>query len=183
MRLFIGCSSSNDIPHKYIIDCEKYLGELLVNNDIVFGACPSGLMGVSYRITKNHNNKVTGICPEAYKDDLLELDCDEEALTVSISDRTNKVFELSDALIFLPGGIGTVYELLTAIESKRGNEFDKPIVVYNSLGYYRRFLGFLEKMYQEQFTNEKVKDVYHISNSSYDTLKYIDEYYPKVRIK
>ena len=116
MKLFIGCSSSNDIPKDYLFYCLNYLNVLLEDNDIVFGACNSGLMGLSYNIAKKNDNKVTGICPVSYKDDLLSLDCDEERLTDSISDRTDKVIECADALVFLPGGIGTIYELFNAIE-------------------------------------------------------------------
>lgn len=176
MKLFIGCSSSNNIPSEYLSDCKEYLNTLLVSNDIVFGACSTGLMGISYKTAKANGNKVTGICPKVYKDDLLGLNCDEEELTTSISDRTDKVIANSDALIFLPGGIGTIYELFTAIESKRNHEFDKPIVIYNSHQYFDRLLEFLEVMYQQGFTAEKVKECYHISNSATDTLDYLKKY-------
>lgn len=176
MKLFIGCSSSDNIPNEYLLDCREYLNELLTSNDVVFGACSTGLMGMSYNIAKTNGNKVTGICPEAYKDDLLGLDCDEEELTTSISDRTDKVIENSDGLVFLPGGIGTIYELFTAIESKRNHEFDKPIILYNSHQYFDKLLEFMEVMYQQGFTGEKVKQCYHISNSASDTLDYLRKY-------
>ena len=176
MKLFIGCSSSNNIPKKYLSDCQEYLNELLIDNDVVFGACSSGLMGISYKIAKANGNKVTGICPEVYKDDLLSLECDDEELTTSISDRTDKVIDNSDALIFLPGGIGTIYELFTAIESKRNHEFDKPIILYNSHHYFDKLLEFLEIMYQQEFTSEKVKDCYYVSNSARDTIDYLKSY-------
>ncbi len=152
------------------------MNKLLKNNDIVFGACNTELMGMSYNVTKIYNNKVTGICPEVYKDDLLDLDCDKEELTKSISDRTDKVIEYSDALIFLPGGIGTIYELFTAIESKRNHEFDKPIIIYNSCGYYNKLISFLDTMYEQKFTSCKVKKYYHIANSYKDTLQYLKNY-------
>ena len=176
MKLFIGCSSSNDIPKDYLSDCENYLNVLLKDNDVVFGACNSGLMGLSYNIAKKNDNKVTGICPVSYKDDLLSLDCDEERLTDSISDRTDKVIECADALVFLPGGIGTIYELFTAIESKRSHEFDKPIVIYNSNHYFDKLLEFLETMYDQRFTATKVKDCYYVSSSPEDTLEYLNNY-------
>ena len=52
MKLFIGCSSTNNIPDKYLKDCSNYLDELLRENDIVFGGCSTGLMGLAYNITK-----------------------------------------------------------------------------------------------------------------------------------
>ena len=173
MKLFIGCSSSDQIPQKYLKDCEEYLKKVLKNQELVFGACPTGLMGISYRIAKEYQEPVTGICPEAYKEDLQYLDCETEVLTTSISDRTDKAVEYSDALIFLPGGIGTIYEFMTAVESKRNHEFDKPIILYNSHHFFDKQLECLEKIYQEGFTGEKVKKCYHVSDSAEDTLEYL----------
>lgn len=130
MKLFIGCSSSNDIPTEYFNDCKVLLEELMKENDLVFGACNSGLMGLAYNTTLKANGNITGVCPEAYKDDFKTLKCDTEITTKSVSERTDSVISSSDALIFLPGGIGTIYELFTVIESKRCHEFNKPIVIF-----------------------------------------------------
>ena len=83
----------------------------------------------------------------------------------------------SDALIFLPGGIGTIYELFTAIESKRNKEFDKPIIIYNSNNYFDKLLLFLDYLYNQNFTDISVSGNYHISDSAEDTLNYIYNYY------
>lgn len=50
MKLFIGCSSSNNIPTEYFDDCKVLLEELMKENDLVFGACNSGLMGLAYNM-------------------------------------------------------------------------------------------------------------------------------------
>ncbi len=176
MKLFIGCSSSNDIPKDYLLDCNDYLNEILMSNDLVFGACSSGLMGLAYKIANKNGNKIIGICPEAYKDDLLDLNCSHTELTSSISDRTDKVIEQSDALIFLPGGIGTIYELFTAIESKRNHEFDKPIVIYNANHFFDKLLDFLSLIYNDNFTGNKVQGSYYLSDSAVDTLDYLSQY-------
>ena len=68
MKLFIGCSSSNDIPTEYFEDCKIFLEELMKENDLVFGACTTGLMGLAYNTALNNNREVTGICPEVYKE-------------------------------------------------------------------------------------------------------------------
>lgn len=177
MKLFIGCSSSNEIPQKYMEDCKNYLEEIFKQeNDLIFGACNNGIMGLSYKLATKYNRETIGICPVAYKDDLLDLNCTKEILTNTISERTDKLIELSDAIIILPGGIGTAYELLTTIECKRSNEFDKPIIIYNSNNFFDEILEFLEKIYQEQFGVISIKDCYYVSNSVEDTLKYLNNY-------
>lgn len=184
MKLFIGCSSSNDIPEKYLDDCKKYLSVLLnSNNELVFGACNQGIMGLSYEIALKNRQNITGICPDAYKEDLKTINCSTEIITKKITERTDKLIETSDALIFLPGGIGTIHELITAIESKRSNEFDKPIIIYNSHNFFNQLLDFLNKIYKEKFTSLKVSDCYHISDSIEDTLEYLNNYYSDKNIK
>ena len=176
MKLFIGCSSSNDIPTEYFNDCKVLLEELMKENDLVFGACNSGLMGLAYNTTLKANGNITGICPEAYKDDFKTLKCDTEITTKSVSERTDTVISSSDALIFLPGGIGTIYELFTAIESKRCHEFNKPIVIYNSNGYFDKLLEFMDKVYGENFSGFKDKRNYLVTDSISSILYYINNY-------
>lgn len=176
MNLFIGCSSSNNISKEYFDDCKLLLEELMKENDLVFGACNSGLMGLAYNTTLKSNRNITGICPEAYKDDFKTLKCDTEITTKSVSERTDSVIYSSDALVFLPGGIGTIYELFTAIESKRCHEFNKPIVIYNSNGYFNKLLEFMDKVYSENFSSFKDKRNYLVTDSISLILYYINNY-------
>lgn len=176
MQLFIGCSSSNDIPKEYFDDCKILLEELMKENDLVFGACNSGLMWLAYNTALKANKNITGICPEAYKDDFKTLKCDTEITTKSVSERTDSIISSSDALIFLPGGIGTIYELFTAIESKRCHEFNKPIVIYNSNGYFDKLLEFMDKVYNEKFSRLKDKRNYLVTDSISSILYYINNY-------
>lgn len=180
MKLFIGCSSSDDIPQKYIEDCNKMIQALMVNNDLVFGAYNYGLMKLAYNNTLKLGGNIIGICPEAYKDDLKELNCNEEIITKSVNERTDNLISKSDALIFLPGGIGTICELFVAIDSKRCHEFNKPIVIYNSNGYFNKLLDFMEKMYSENFSKVKDKDNYLITDSIDEILSYIRSYNNKI---
>ena len=176
MKLFVGCSSSNDIPGEYIEDCRVLLEKLMEGNDLVFGACNAGLMGLAYNTAIRANGNITGICPEAYKDDFNELQCNIEITTRTVSERTDSVISSSDALVFLPGGIGTIYELFTAIESKRCHEFDKPIVVYNSNGYFDKLLEFMDKVYGERFSGLKDKRNYLVTDSIPVILYYLNNY-------
>ena len=176
MKIFIGCSSSDNIPKEYFDDCKVLLEELMKDNDLVFGACNSGLMGLAYNTAISEKRQIIGICPEAYKDDFKNLECNIEITTKSVSERTDNIIEYSDALIFLPGGIGTIYELLTAIESKRCKEFDKPIVIYNSNGFYDNLLNFINELSNKKFLNYKDKYNFLVTNSVSSIKYYINNY-------
>ena len=177
MKLFIGCTSSNDIPEKYLNDCENYLKSLFEKeNDLIFGAYNKGIMELSYNLAKDNKRHITGICSKLYKDYLKELELDSEIITDTVSERTMELINSSDAIIILPGGIGTMQELFTAIECKRNKEFDKPIILYNSNHYFDETLKVLEKIYNENFASREVSNYYHISNSIEDTISYLKNY-------
>jgi len=165
MKIAVCCSSSDNIDKKYIESSERLLEQIFKrDNDLVFGAMNNGIMGIAYKNAKKHNRSVTGIAPEIYKDDFNDLDCDTEILTKSVNERTEALVNNSDVLLFLPGGVGTIYELISAIEMKRSEEFDKPIVVYNETGFFDEMLQMLNKVYQRDFTSQNVRLSYNIAN-------------------
>ncbi|MBR3198432.1 MAG: LOG family protein [Bacilli bacterium] len=171
MKIFVGCSSSNDIDKKYKEVCEKYLEELLKENDLVFGAYKQGLMEMAYNIALKNKRHITGICPKVYAKYVEELVLNKKIITNTINERTSKLIEESECIIFLPGGTGTMQELFTAVETKRGEEIDKPIIIYNCHNYFDETLKQLDKIYNEKFS--EYKDCYHVSESIEDTLNYI----------
>ena len=177
MNLFIGSSSVEEIPQKYLNDTKIYLDKLLKDNNLIFGAYNHGIMGLSYEAALNNNNEITSIVPELNKNDLLELNSTKEIITKDTPDRTTAMFKSSDALIFLPGGIGTLYELFASLECTRNHEVNVPIIIYNSCNFFDEILTFLDKLYEEKFIKTKVKELYHISNNAEDTLEFLNNYY------
>ena len=176
MKIFVGCSASEDIPGKYRLDCNMLLDELFrSNNDLVFGACNSGIMSDAYLSALSHGRNIVGICPEAYVDDFKDLKCTTEIVSKTVNDRTDGLINESDVLLFLPGGFGSVYELFTAIESKRCHEHNRSIIIYNSLGFYDELLSFVEKIYNEKFAKEYVRDYYFVSDDKEEVLDYISK--------
>lgn len=166
---------------EYLEEVFKFAREF----NLVFRAAKSGIMGNALYAARICDKNVMGICPEAYQSDIPNIkeyyhkvNC---ILTKTVGERTEALFQHSDALLFLPGGIGTIYELFTAIEYKRNGELNKPIVIYNSNNYFDGLLAFLDKMYNESFTNRSVSDCYHISYSAKDTVEYLQECFDEER--
>ena len=96
VKIFIGCSSRNEISHKYYDECKKFLDNLFsCGHDLVFGACGKGLMGLSYDVALDNSSKVIGIYPEFYKEEAEELDCLKMPVK-TVSERTDKIIEESE---------------------------------------------------------------------------------------
>lgn len=173
MKIFVGASSNENMEEKYIEDCKKLLEVLLKDNDLVFGAYSKGLMGISYEIAKKNKRKVIGICPEAYKSSLDDLECDYEEVTTTVLDSTLKLYKNSDAMILLPGGFGSIYEFFTANYSKICNEIDIPIILYNSCGFYDKLLEFIEEVKDKKLIREKEMNKFVVANSIEEVLEII----------
>ena len=174
MKLFIGASSSETIPEKYVEDCTKLLEILLKDNDLVFGAYDKGLMGISYNIAKKNNRKVTGMCSEFYIESFETLECDKELITKTMLDSTVKIYQESDVIILLPGGFGSLYEFFTANYSKVCKEINIPIILYNSCGYYDKLISFIDDMFKENFVKESEKGNYYIANNIDEVVNYLN---------
>ena len=173
MLLYIGCSANDDIKEEILKDCESLLEEVLKDNDLIFGGCNYGLMGVSYRIAKKNKRKIIGMCPEEYIEFMKEISCDEEIVTKGIQESTTKIIDTCDAILILPGGFGTVYEFFTTLYRKLCHEHDKKIIVYNSMSYYDNLSLQLEEMYKNNFAGEKIRDTYIISNNKEEIINYL----------
>ena len=128
MKVFIGCASSDEIPDIYFEESKKTINYLLKNNDLLFGAYDKGLMNLCKDTALNNRNKVIGVSPKIYENDLNTANYNEKILVDGILDRTKKLIKDSDIIVFLPGGIGTINELFASIDMKRSGEINKPII-------------------------------------------------------
>ena len=88
------------------------------------------------------------------------------------ADKTNMWDNL---IIFLPGGLGTIDEIFTSIESKRANEHDNDIIIVNFNNYYDDLIKQLNKMYKEKFADSYNKELYYIADNIDEVISYIEE--------
>ena len=89
MRLFIGCSSRDEIPKKYYECCKDFLEYLFrEGHDLVFGACGKGLMGLAYNVANCNSCEIIGVYPEVYKEEVEGLNCIEMPVK-TVSERTD----------------------------------------------------------------------------------------------
>lgn len=122
---------------------------------LVYGGGSRGVMGAVARGVHSAGGKVTGIIPrflltkEASEDAVTKLD--EAIITEDMHARKHLMFEKSDAFVALPGGIGTVEELVEVMTWAQLGHHRKPIVVANVGGYWKPFLDMLEFMRGEGF--------------------------------
>lgn len=163
MNVFIACSASQYIDKKYLeltLDVSKYLVEQDYN--LVFGAFDKSMMGICYDEFKNNNKNVVSITPKVYEKDLERLEYGEKIVTDDTMMRFKNIYDLSDLIVLLPGGIGTLTEVLNAIEDYRTIPNDKRIVLYNFEGFYDDILNWFFDKKELGFISGDIKDLIDI---------------------
>jgi len=119
---------------------------------LVYGGGGLGLMGEIAKTVLTHNGHVTGIIPEflSKKERMLRA-ADELIVVKDMHHRKQLMFDRSDAFVALPGGIGTLEELVEQLTWAQLGRHHKPIVLLNVEGFWAPFLSLLQHMHREKF--------------------------------
>lgn len=163
-RVCVYCASSSGLKKTYF-DAAERLGKVLADAGIaiVCGAGNQGLMGTLADSAMHHNGHVIGIIPQFMCDeDWHHTELSELIVVNSMHERKEKMASMSDAAIALPGGCGTMEELLEVITWKQLGLYPKPIVIVNTDGYYDDLIALLNKAVGENFMREIHKSMWEV---------------------
>lgn len=175
IAVFCGASSGNNPLYTEVAD---YVGRLLAQQDIelVYGGGKVGLMGVVADAVMQSGGKVIGVIPDFLYD--MEVGHDEitELIKVkSMHERKWKMHELSDAVITLPGGFGTMEEIFEMLTWAQLKLHAKPIGILNTNHFYDGLLNQADHMMAEGFLKPAYRDMLISSNSADELLRLLLE--------
>lgn len=182
MNICVFSSSSNAINDIYFKEAQN-LGKLIAkgNHTLVNGGANVGLMETVTVSAKEGGAKTIGIIPELLRDRSLVSDSSHEVIvTQNMHDRKAKMREISDAFIALPGGFGTLEEILEVITLRQLSYHTKPIVFINTNGFFNHLFKQFEVSYGESFAKEIYRNLYFIANNAEEAFEYIKNYVPVV---
>jgi uncharacterized protein (TIGR00730 family) len=152
-NICVYCGSGKGRTRAYAA-AARTLGRALAKSGIglVYGGGSLGLMGELAHATLEHGGRVTGIIPSFLSDQERMLrEADELIITDNMHQRKMLMFERSDAFVALPGGVGTLEELVEQLTWSQLGRHNKPIIVANIDGFWTPFLELLEHMRAETF--------------------------------
>jgi uncharacterized protein (TIGR00730 family) len=179
-RVCVYCGSSSGIDPAYEDDA-RVLGKFLARRNIglVYGGGRIGLMGALADAVLAGDGEVIGIIPHH----LVALEVGHGKLTSliavdSMHARKQQMAELADAFIALPGGIGTVEELLEVLTWLQLELHTKPIGLLNTNGYYDRLLGFLDHMTMTGFLKKEHREMLQVEQNPENLLKLMEAFEP-----
>jgi uncharacterized protein (TIGR00730 family) len=156
----------------------RALGRSLAENNIalVYGGGGLGLMGEVARATLEAGGKVTGIIPDflTVREHMLK-EVTDLVVTADMHERKKLMFERSDAFVALPGGIGTLEELVEQMTWAQLGQHNKPIVVANIGGFWTPFLDLLTHMQSEAFIRAGLEVPFSVVDEAEDIVPRVQE--------
>ena len=171
-------SSSDFLDEKYYKDA-KQLGKLIGQNgyNIVYGGSTLGMMWACASAVKNNGGKIFGVMPQKLVNMGCRTDnCDEFHLAEGMRDRKAKMDEISDAVIVMAGGFGTLEEFAEMFVQKQLGYNKKAIVLLNTDGFYDKLLEFFNNIVDEKFANKFTKELIYVASTPEEAIDYIKNY-------
>ncbi len=142
--------------------------------EVVYGGGGIGLMGKLADAVLENKGIITGVIPSFMKDEGWDHQgIKKMIITPDMGERKRRMFAMADGIIALPGGIGTLEELTEAITLKQLGLFNGPIVILNTLNYYKPFIDFLESMISGHFLRFEHKGMWEIASTPEDALAHL----------
>jgi uncharacterized protein (TIGR00730 family) len=162
MRICVYCASSARIDQAYFDATEKLAIDFVKNNiAVVYGGGASGLMGKLADTIIEQGGNIKGIMPKFMNEvEWAHKKVVDLEFTETMHERKAKFLVDIDGLVTLPGGTGTLEELLEALTLKRLGLFTKPIVILNTNGYYNPLKIMLERCVAENFMGDRHMDMW-----------------------
>lgn len=172
MNITVYSASSGQVPAIYI-EAAQELGRLLAANDhtLINGAGRTGLMGACADACLAAGGKAIGIIPQfMVEQGWQHTGMSRLIVTPDMHRRKELMAEMSNACIALPGGVGTLEELLEIITWKQLGLYLKPIIVLNTDGYYDALLKQLKYAADQQFMRTEHMAIWHVASTPEEAL-------------
>jgi uncharacterized protein (TIGR00730 family) len=122
---------------------------------LIYGGGSVGLMGIVARAVLDHGGQVTGIIPQFLKDrEVMLKEVSELIVTADMHERKRIMFERSDAFVSLPGGIGTLEEVIEVMTWAQLEQHAKPILIANINGFWDPLVDVFTRMTDDGFLHK-----------------------------
>lgn len=174
--LCVYCASSDRLDPKYYAAAAELGREMVVRGwGLVYGGGKTGTMGAVARAVKQNGGHVVGVIPEFMKARELAYDEADELVTViTMRERKLLMETRADAFVALPGGWGTLEEMLEILTLRQLDVVKKPCVFLNQDGFYDPLLQLFDRMLAEKFFKPSNMSLFRVANTASAVFNEID---------
>ena len=166
--LTIYCSASQKLDKKFY-KIAKETAEIISKHQIkvIYGGGNIGLMGEIAKTLIKLKIDVIGIIPKfLIKKEKINLKLADLKVVTNMSKRKEYLFKLGDAFLILPGGTGTLEEVLEVLSWKILKLHNKPIIFFNFDNYWSPLLKQFEKIIKNKFGNKNLQNQFQVINNT-----------------
>ncbi len=170
------CGSSDGADPATLAAATRF-GTLMAEADVglVYGGASIGVMGALARAVMVGGGRTLGVIPEFLsKAEVKMTGLTELIVTQSMHERKQLMFERSDAFVALPGGIGTLEELVEMLTWAQLGRHNHPIILANLNGFWDPLVTLLDHMIQQKFMHSNIRRFYGVVDKVEDILPRIE---------
>ena len=174
--LCVYCASSDRVDPKYF-SVAAALGAAMAQREwgLIYGGGKTGLMGTVARSVKAGGGRVVGVIPEFMKErELAFTEADDLISVITMRERKLLMETRADAFLALPGGWGTLEELLEILTLAHLETLQKPIIILNQEGYYDDLLRLFERIVAEKFMHATIRGKYAVAHTVEEIFPLLD---------
>lgn len=180
MHVCVYCASSDHVPALYL-EAAYTFGEGMARRGwtLVYGGGSIGLMGAVARAVHGAGGRVIGVIPQTLLErEIGYREADELIVTGTLRERKQIMDDRADAFVALPGGFGTLEELLEIMTLRMLGYHNKPIVIVNIAGYFDPLLTQFEYIFTQNFAHERHRRLYTVKTEPEKALTYLERITP-----
>lgn len=174
-------AASSDAVDQPYLEAARALGSRLAagGHTLIYGAGNIGLMGALGAAVHAGGGRVVGVIPEKLRGlELAYEDADELIITETMRERKAVMEDRADAFVALPGGFGTLEEIMEVLTLKQLRYHDKPLVFLNTRGIFSGLFSFFDELFTHRFVKDSQRALYHVADSPAAVFEYLDGYTP-----
>jgi hypothetical protein len=174
------CASSANIDERYL-EAARELGRLLAQEGwrCVNGGGAVGLMGAVTDGALDAGGQVTGVIPKFMVDNGWCYDRLEDVIvTADMHQRKYMMSEMADAVIAMPGGVGTLEELLETLTWRQLGLVKVPVIILNTLGYFDQLIAMLDHAIDEGFMKPSHAQLWTVAETPAEAIAMLENVKP-----
>lgn len=174
--IFCGAFESKDPEvQRYVKEVMNYFHHHQIG--LVYGGAAVGVMGQLANELVSLGGEVIGVIPRhLMKKEVAHAGLDNLHVVANMHDRKKMMYDLSDAFLIFPGGMGTLDEFFEILTWKQLGLHNKPIAILNINGYFDHLMDFFENAIAKGLIRPENRNLFFISSSWGEITRYYQEY-------
>lgn len=166
-KVCVFCSSAQDVDPKYH-DLARQVGAVFADQNwhLIYGGSNKGLMGTVANSALKNGQPVTGVITDYLVDrEIAHHGLTELVITRTMHERQQKMADLAEAFIIMPGGLGTLAEFFEILTWQQLGLHQKPIILLNAYGYWDALIEMIKHAHTQAFLYQDTQNLFTIIES------------------